>query len=84
MKQIDVATEFAYHVRPSTPPSRRRSSESNTTLGVGSFRIAKHGRLWELRDAAGELVCLTAYKKGAIEVVRRLSALPPKSANARP
>jgi hypothetical protein len=28
---------------------------------------------WEVRDAAGELVCLTVYRRGAREVVRRLS-----------
>jgi hypothetical protein len=26
-----------------------------------------------VRDAAGELVCLTVYRRGAREVVRRLS-----------
>ena len=39
------------------------------------YTIAKHtkGRWWEVRDAAGELVCLTVYRRGAREVVRRLS-----------
>jgi hypothetical protein len=31
-------------------------------------------RWWEVRDPAGELVCLTVYRRGAREVVRRLSA----------
>ncbi len=31
-------------------------------------------RLWEVRDPKGELECLTVYKRGAIEVVRRLAA----------
>ena len=31
------------------------------------------GRWWEVRDAAGALVCLTVYRRGAREVVRRLS-----------
>lgn len=30
-------------------------------------------RWWEVRDPAGELVCLTVYRRGAREVVRRLS-----------
>jgi hypothetical protein len=30
-------------------------------------------RRWEVRDATGELVCLTVYRRGAREVVRRLS-----------
>ncbi len=29
-------------------------------------------RFWEVIDSAGELVCLTAYRRGAKEVVRRL------------
>jgi len=29
-------------------------------------------RWWEVRDPAGELVCLTVYRRGAREVVRRL------------
>ncbi|HYH79094.1 MAG TPA: hypothetical protein VEX86_04835 [Longimicrobium sp.] len=31
-------------------------------------------RWWEVRDDADELVCLTVYRKGAREVVRRLAA----------
>jgi hypothetical protein len=34
----------------------------------------KHSRWWEVRDPGGELVCLTVYRKGAREVVRRLAA----------
>jgi hypothetical protein len=39
------------------------------------YTIAKQtqGRWWEVRDAAGALVCLTIYRRGAREVVRRLS-----------
>jgi hypothetical protein len=29
---------------------------------------------WEVRDPRGELVCVTVYKRGAVEVVRRLAA----------
>lgn len=36
------------------------------------YRIAKRGRFWEVVDPAGELVCITVYKRGAAEVVRRL------------
>ena len=35
--------------------------------------IRKHGRYWAVYDAAGELVCLCVYKRGAVEVVRRLA-----------
>ena len=39
------------------------------------YRIIKqrHSRYWEVRDPADELVCITVYKKGAAEVVRRLA-----------
>lgn len=35
--------------------------------------ITKRGRFWAVYDADGQLVCLTVYKKGAREVVRRLT-----------
>ncbi len=35
--------------------------------------IIKRGRFWAVHDAEGQLVCLTVYKKGAREVVRRLT-----------
>lgn len=35
----------------------------------------RHGyRDWMVIDPQGELVCLTVYKRGAVEVVRRLAA----------
>ncbi len=34
----------------------------------------KYKRFWAVTDAAGQLVCLTVYRKGAQEVLRRLSA----------
>jgi len=39
-----------------------------------AYRIKKREgtRFWEVIDPAGELVCLTAYRRGAREVVRRL------------
>lgn len=41
--------------------------------------IRKYGRYWAVHDAAGELVCICLYKKGAAEVLRRLQQLPPPS-----
>jgi len=35
--------------------------------------IRKYGRYWAVIDADGTLVCLCVYKRGALEVVRRLS-----------
>ena len=40
------------------------------------MKIEKRGRYWAVLDAAGELVCLTVYKRDAVEVVRRLSPRP--------
>jgi hypothetical protein len=39
-----------------------------------TYRKREDTRWWEVRDPAGELVCLTVYRRGAREVVRRLSA----------
>jgi hypothetical protein len=33
-----------------------------------------HDRWWEVRDPRGELVRVVVYKRGAVEVVRRLAA----------
>lgn len=42
-----------------------------------SYKIRKQlkSRYWEVLDPSGELVCLTVYRCGAREVVRRLSSL---------
>ena len=36
------------------------------------IRIRKYGRFWGIYDADDTLICVTVYKKGAREVVRRL------------
>ncbi|MBW3569928.1 MAG: hypothetical protein KY467_02365 [Gemmatimonadetes bacterium] len=38
------------------------------------YKVKKYGwgRYWAVVDAAGALVCVTVYKRGAEEVVRRL------------
>jgi hypothetical protein len=38
------------------------------------YRVARYGnsRYWAVADAAGALVCVTVYRRGAEEVVRRL------------
>ncbi len=38
-----------------------------------TIRRKERSRNWEVIDPAGELVCLTVYKRGAVEVVRRLT-----------
>lgn len=35
--------------------------------------IRKYGRYWAVYDAAGALICVCLYKKGAQEVLRRLA-----------
>jgi hypothetical protein len=42
---------------------------------MNGFTVTKHGRsrFWALRDGAGDLVCLCVYKRGALEVARRLA-----------
>ena len=39
------------------------------------MRIEKYGntRFWALYDETGALICVTVYKKGALEVLRRLT-----------
>ncbi len=37
-----------------------------------AYTIQRRNRHWEVRDSAGDLVCLTVYKRGAKEVVRRM------------
>lgn len=37
-----------------------------------TYTISRRGRFWEVCDEAGTLVCITVYKCGAREVVRRL------------
>ena len=41
-----------------------------------AYRVVKRekDRWWEVRDPQDELVCVTVYKCGAVEVVRRLAA----------
>ena len=41
------------------------------------MRIARYGktRYWAVIDADGALICLCVYRKGAVEVVKRLQAL---------
>ena len=34
--------------------------------------IRRYGRYWAVYDQANVLVCLTVYRKGAAEVIRRL------------
>ena len=48
------------------------TTEENT-----GYRVEKREdtRWWKVLDPAGELVCLTVYRRGAREVARRLNAV---------
>ena len=52
------------------------SEEQQSAAGPKPFAIIKQkkSRWWEVRDPENELVCLTVYRVGAREVVRRLAA----------
>jgi hypothetical protein len=39
-----------------------------------SIRKYKNTRNWAIYDSTGDLVAVTLYKKGAMEIVRRLTA----------
>lgn len=51
-------------------------SVKTCTVEIGDFRLIRRGRFWAVQDGLGALVVTAVYKKGAIEVVRRL--LPPE------
>jgi hypothetical protein len=52
----------------------RRETTPNTAVRAhGSYAVTRRNRHWEVRDPTGELVCLTVYKRGANEVVRRMT-----------
>jgi len=45
-------------------------------MEISNMEIVRRGRFWAVHDGAGQLVCLAVYRKGAQEVVRRLSPAP--------
>jgi hypothetical protein len=54
--------------------ARTKKSATPAALPApGSWIIQKRHRDWMVIDPAGELVCITVYKRGAEEVVRRLN-----------
>jgi hypothetical protein len=42
---------------------------------MSAVSVTKHGRtrFWAVRDVGGDLICVCVYKRGAIEVARRLT-----------
>lgn len=52
---------------------------------VSNFVIRKHGdKYFAVYDPAGALVCVTLYRCGAREVVRRLAIVEPAPVSATP
>lgn len=60
-------------VSEALPTQRRRTRKRMIERSTDStFIIRRRNRFWEVVDPAGDLVCITVYKRGAMEVVRRL------------
>ncbi len=55
--------------------STQQQTEPTTAPEQTGYRIGRYKghRYWAVVDPAGTLVCLTVYKRGAEEVVRRLA-----------
>jgi hypothetical protein len=61
---------------PSRDRAPRTLKQPESYYGYTIQHYAAYPLYWALHDPAGELVCLTVYKRGAEEVVRRLVTLP--------
>ncbi len=61
-------------------------SDASDMCASDKYAFARYGRFWAVYDPAGGLVCVTVYKKGATEVIRRLSPdqSPPQPAPSPP
>ena len=55
--------------------TKKRQPQAPAAAPQPGYTIQRkeRSRFWEVLDSAGELVCLTVYKRGAVEVARRLS-----------
>jgi hypothetical protein len=56
--------------------ARKKQDTAPAPAAQPGYKIVKRtkDRWWEVRDPHGMLVCVTVYKCGAAEVVRRLAA----------
>ena len=56
--------------------ARKQQDNAPAPSTQPGYKVRKRekDRWWEVRDPRGELVCVTVYKRGAVEVVRRLAA----------
>lgn len=69
------ATELRWEY--SVAARRRGVHAEGRVCKRGNFLIEHRGKHWAIIDAVGQLLCLTVYKRGAEEVVRRLALSPP-------
>lgn len=51
-----------------------RAARSREDHRFAPFVIRPRNRFWEVSDEFGHLICLTVYKRGAVEVAQRLSS----------
>lgn len=58
-----------------TRRGQRDDGRRASTREQAVYTIQRRNRHWEVRDPTGDLVCLTVYKRGANEVVRRMALL---------
>ncbi len=56
--------------------TKKRQPQAPAAAPQPGYTIQRkeRSRFWEVLDPAGELVCLTVYKRGAVEVIRRIAA----------
>ena len=56
--------------------ARKQQDNAPAPAAQPAYKVVKRekDRWWEVRDPRGELVCVTVYKRGAVEVARRLAA----------
>ncbi len=57
-----------------TRAGERQNRQAPAPQPQHGYTIRKKDRNWMVIDPQGQLVCLTVYKCGAVEVVRRLAA----------
>jgi hypothetical protein len=66
--------DFRYHhAGKGSAQLQTRACRSREDHRFAPFVIRPRNRFWELSDDLGNLICLTVYKRGAVEVAQRLS-----------
>ena len=55
-------------------PRMNTSAQPHVSPALGKWVIQRRFRSWAVFDPDGAMVCITLYRRGAEEVVRRLAA----------